>query len=926
MPTLVNKPRILVVEDEAIVARDIQSQLLGMGYASAGHATRAEQAIAMIGEQRPDLVLMDIQLAGAMDGITAAEVIRAQYAVPVVFLTAFASDDLLARAKLAEPFGYVLKPFSERELRSVLEMALYKHQAESKLRENEARFRTLVDWSPEAIAVHRDGILLYVNPAAIRMFGAASATDLLGKHLRDRVHPDDHSGLQARLDDVSTLSGTSPMVRHRLLKFDGVAIDTEIHATSISYDGAPARHLMIRDITVRKRAEQWQQHYADTLGMILAEAPIAAVLESLVRFAERQGDGMLCSILAINGVEIGPDAGSRGAAAQAGLRPCWSLPIVSSGSKVLGTFAVYRDEPSSPDEQERELIQQSSALAAVALEHAQHQEDRRLAKVVFEQSIEGIMVTDSAHRILMVNESFELVTGYSAAEVVGLPPNILDSGHYDPSLHQMMNESMADSGRWRGELWGRKKTGDIYPLSMSVATARGSDGAPSHFINIIADISDSKVQAARIEQLAFYDTLSGLPNRALFLDRLEQILANSKRHGGHGVILFLDLDRFKEINDSQGHAVGDLALAEVARRLQAAVRKEETLARLGGDEFVLIAESADHNAAVQIAGRLRKSLLEPLDLLGNAFSVGASIGIAFYPADGTSTEDLLKHTDIAMYRAKVGGGGGYRLYQPAMGDELEKRLNVAHRLARAIETGALQLYYQPQIDLADNRVIGAEALLRWNDPLLGWISPGEFIPIAEERGMMSALGDWVLTEACRQINAWAEAGLHIDGKLAINVSARQLEAPGMVERMLDIVRAANLKPEYFELEITESTMMVDPERAVKMMEWLSAEGFALSIDDFGTGYSSLAYLKRFAVSQIKIDISFVRSMLTDANDYAIVNTIIAMARSLGLHTTAEGVEEAEQAAALRALGCNFGQGYYFGRPEPAEDFMQKWLR
>ena len=845
MPTLVNKPRILIVEDEAIVARDIQLQLLEMGYESAGHATQAEQAIAMIGKRRPDLVLMDIQLAGAMDGIAAAEVIRAQYAVPVVFLTAFASDDLVTRAKLAEPFGYVLKPFSERELRTVLEMALYKHQAESKLRENEARFRTLVDWSPEAIAVHRDGILLYVNPAAIRLFGAASATDMLGKHLRDRVHPDDHSGLQARLDDISIQSETSPMVRHRLLKLDGAAIDTEINATSISYDGAPARHLMIRDITVRKRAEEWQQHYADTLGMIMAEAPIADVLESLVLFVERQGDGMLCSILllsadgkrleqgaapslptfyslAINGVEIGPDAGSCGAAAyasrevvaedvmthpcwipwrelaaQAGLRSCWSLPIFSSGSKVLGTFAVYRDEPSSPDAQERELIQQSSALAAVALEHAQHQEDRRLAKVVFEQSIEGIMVTDSAHRILMVNESFESLTGYSAVEVVGLPPNILDSGHYDPSLHQMMNESMADNGRWRGELWGRRKTGDIYPLSMSVATVRDSNGAPSHFINIIADISDSKMQAARIERLAFYDTLTGLPNRALFLDRLEQILANSKRHGGHGVILFLDLDRFKEINDSQGHAVGDLALAEVARRLQGAVRQEETLARLGGDEFVLIAESADHNAAVQIAGRLQDSLLEPLDLLGNAYSVGASIGIAFYPADGTSTEDLLKHTDIAMYRAKVDGGGGYRLYQSAMGDELEKRLNVAHRLARAIETGVLQLYYQPQIDLANNRVIGAEALLRWNDPLLGWISPGEFIPIAEERGMMAALGDWVLAQACRQINAWAEAGLRLNGKLAINVSARQLEAPGMVERMLDIVRAANLKPERF---------------------------------------------------------------------------------------------------------------------------------
>ncbi|MCX7041508.1 MAG: EAL domain-containing protein, partial [Gammaproteobacteria bacterium] len=702
------------------------------------------------------------------------------------------------------------------------------------------------------------------------------------------------------------------------------------------------------------------------------EATTTDVLDSLARFAECQSEGLLCSVLllspdgkrlihgsapslpafyvqALDGTPIGPDVGSCGAAAslgrlvvsedlmtdpnwepwrelasRAGLRACWSHPMLSADGRVLGTFAIYRAEPGAPSAKDVELIRRSAGLAAVALERAQHHEDRRLAKVVFEQSLEGIMVTDTNDRIIMVNRSFETLTGYTGAEVIGQKPDILDSSRDDTTAHAARHEALAALGRWAGEAWGRKSTGEIYPIAMSIAVVFDASGAPSHYISILADVSDQKIQAARIEQLAFYDSLTGLPNRALFLDRLEQTLVASKRHGGQGAILFLDLDRFKEINDSLGHAVGDMALVEVSRRFQAVSRKEETLARLGGDEFVLIAENADHQTAVRIASRLQRALSEPLDLMGQPYTVGASIGIAFYPADGNTSEDLIKRTDIAMYQAKA-SGGGYRLYQSEMGVELEKRLNIAKRLSHAMEAGELQLYYQPQLDLASEKVIGAEALLRWQDSVLGWISPADFIPIAEERGMMGPLGDWVLREACRQVNVWAESGLRLDGRLAINVSALQMEDPDIVGRLLEIVHEAGLSPDRFELELTESSMMVDPERAVEVMELLSAAGFGLSIDDFGTGYSSLAYLKRFAADQIKIDISFVRNMLTDADDHTIVTTIIAMARSLGLQTTAEGVEEAGQAAALLALGCDFAQGYFFGRPESAKAFQEKWL-
>ena len=863
------------------------------------------------------------------------------------------------------------RSYSLNSLQDISERKL----AEAALRESEDQFKTAFEYSAIGMClVALDGSFDKVNAALCDILGYEE-DELLARTFQDITHSDD---LKADLSELAKLlSGeiNSYMMEKRYFHRDGSIVPAMLAVSMVKDKFGKPKHFIsqVEDISERKRAEQWQQHYADTLSLIMAEAPTPAVLESLAVFAERQADGMLCSILllspdgkrllhgaapslpgffsmAFNNAEIGPNKGSCGAAAftgelvivedllahpnwapwrelaaKAGVGSCWSHPILSVGNKVLGTFAIYRREPSAPMKEDLQLIRQSASLAAIALERAQHNEDQRLAKVVFEQSIEGLMVTDVDDNVLMVNHAFEALTGYTSAEVIGKAPLIVDTDNADPATEYEKRESLAHNGRWQGEMQGRKKSGDNYSLAMSVATVHDVAGVPSHFISTLTDVSEQKIQAARIEQLAFYDALTGLPNRALFLDRLEHTLLASKRHGGQGALLFLDLDRFKEINDSQGHAVGDLALMEVARRFQGAARKEETLARLGGDEFVLIAENADVETAVLIATRLQRSLVEPLNLLGHPYSVGASIGIAFYPADGETSEDLIKRTDIAMYRAKA-SGGGYRMYQSDMGNELEKRLTIAKRLALAMETDELQLYYQPQIHLATGKLIGAEALLRWTDPVLGFVSPAEFIPIAEERGMISPLGDWVLKRACRQLQDWTDKGYSLGGHLAINVSALQFEDPDIVNRLLGIVQAANLSPELFELELTESSMMSDPERAIAVMESLSASGFGLSIDDFGTGYSSLSYLKRFAADQIKIDISFVRNMLIDADDHAIVTTIIAMARSLGLRTTAEGVEEAGQAAALNELGCDYAQGYYFGRPEPATTFVEKWFK
>ena len=843
------------------------------------------------------------------------------------------------------------------------------------MRESKEQFKSAFEHSAIGMALVKleEGRYLKVNPSMCTIVGYSEA-ELLRRTFQEITHPDDLDADLSQLRRLIAGEIQSYTMDKRYFHKDGSIVVVHL-AVSLVRDrfGVPTHHIaQVEDITERRRAEQWQQHYAETLELIAEEASTATVLDVIARFAERQGQGMLCSILllspdgkrllhgaapslptsyteAIDGVAIGPDVGSCGAAAftgqleiaadvmthpnwrpwralaeQVGVRACWSQPILSADNVVLGTFALYRREPSAPTARDLQLIRQSASLAAIALERARHHAEHRLAKVVFDNTAEGIMVTDLDNRVLMVNRGFEMLTGFAAADVVGRPHDILANRAEDPTLDATARDGMRSGGRWEGELLGKKKSGEVYPLTVSVTGTTDANGTPSHFICILADVSDQKIQAARIEQLAFYDPLTGLPNRALFLDRLEHTLVATKRHSGNGALLFLDLDRFKEINDSWGHAVGDLALAEVARRLLGASREEATLARLGGDEFVLLVEDADVETAVRIALRLQSALAEPLCLMAQSHSVAASIGIAMYPADGQTSEDLIKHADIAMYRAKV-GGGGYRLYQADMGADLEKRLTVANRLEQALEAGELQLYYQPQFDLASGRLVGAEALLRWNDPKLGWMDPGEFIPIAEGRGMMGRLGDWVLAEACRQLTAWRADGRRLDGRLAVNVSALQLEDPDIVGRLLHIVRAAQLVPGDFELELTESSMMRDPEQAVLVLDRLCAAGFTLAIDDFGTGYSSLAYLKRFAADQIKIDISFVRNMLIDADDHAIVTAIIAMARSLGLRTTAEGVEDTGQAAALLALGCDCAQGFHFGRPQPAHDVAQRWL-
>lgn len=548
----------------------------------------------------------------------------------------------------------------------------------------------------------------------------------------------------------------------------------------------------------------------------------------------------------------------------------------------------------------------------------------RLAAIL-EQTPDFVGTATPDGRVLYCNRSARRLLGIGENEDVS---NLrIADGHPEWASKIVLEEGIPTAmreGTWEGETALLSRDGRETPVSQVILAHSGADGKIEYLSTIVRDISGRIEAARRIEQLAYYDPLTGLPNRALFLDRLQLALALTHRRGGRFAVLFVDLDRFKEINDTQGHEVGDWVLRELAQRLRSVLRQEETLARVGGDEFVVLVLDADQVGAAKVAERIQAALAEPLVGQDQAFGIQASIGIAMYPDDGVLPGSLLKHADLAMYRAKA-EGGGFRFYHPEMSIQLTRRLELARRLDRILAQGELQLFYQPQVELVSGGLVGAEILLRWRDPEWGWISPAEFIPIAEERGMMRRLGEFVLEKACSQIRAWREAGLTLPKRFALNVAASQLQDPHFVTRIDAILEREGIAASCLELEITESTMMAEPEWALEVTRALRERGFSFAIDDFGTGYSSLSYLKRFRVDVLKIDGSFVREMLSDRSDHAIVQTIIAMAHSLDLKTLAEGVENPAQAERLLALGCDRAQGHHFGRAEAADAFARRWL-
>jgi len=545
----------------------------------------------------------------------------------------------------------------------------------------------------------------------------------------------------------------------------------------------------------------------------------------------------------------------------------------------------------------------------------------RQAAIVFENTHEGVIITDANEQILRVNRAFCEITGYAESEMRGQTPRLFQSDRQNPKFYAAMWASIRDADHWQGEIWNRRKNDEIYPALISISAVRNETGAVTQYVGILADLSAIKDSEAQLDFLAHYDPLTRLPNRRLLSTRLQHSLAAAHREGGSLALLMLDLDRFKDVNDSYGHPAGDELLQQVAARLTGRLRGIDTVARLGGDEFAVLLENLAHpQDAARIAVEIIAILGEPWRLTNGAdVRLGASVGISLFPAHGLTAEDLLQQVDAALYQAKTEGRGRFQYFSADLTQSARQRLELEARLRRALAEQQFRVYYQPQIDITSERIIGAEALVRWQDPEHGLIPPGHFIPVAEETGLISAISEWVLRETCRQGREWLDAGL-APLTLAVNLSAHQLHHGDIAATVLQALRDTGYPAAWLELELTESALMQRETEAVMILERLRGLGLRLAMDDFGTGYSSLAYLKRFPLDVLKIDKSFVDDIPQHRDDMEIAATIIAMGHNLGLKVLAEGVETSAQLAFLKLKGCDLYQGYLTSPPIPAEAF------
>jgi diguanylate cyclase (GGDEF)-like protein/PAS domain S-box-containing protein len=533
------------------------------------------------------------------------------------------------------------------------------------------------------------------------------------------------------------------------------------------------------------------------------------------------------------------------------------------------------------------------------------------------------MVVDMHGMIVAVNPAFTKITGWSAGEVTGRSWSVTRTGRNDQDLYWSMWRQLSETGFWRGELWSTRKDGETYLEWLTVSTVRDSAGKVAHYVGVFSDITRLKESQDKLDYLAHHDPLTGLPNRLLFQDRLLHALGRATREGQQLAVMFIDLDRFKNVNDTLGHHVGDELLKQVAIAFGSRVREGDTLARLGGDEFIVLLENvAGGFGARQVADKMMALFEQPFVVSGHELFVTGSIGISLFPDDGMDANLLVRNADVAMYQAKSRGRNGYQFYAPDMDGEGVERLRMEALLRRAIDRNEIFVHYQPQVEIDSGRLIGVEALVRWQNPELGLVSPVRFIPMAEETGFINQIGEWVLLEACRQMVRWDEAGLTVP-KMAVNLSVRQVERGAMAAQVSEVLAATGLAPRRLQLEVTESVIMNTGD-ALAFVHALHAIGVGLAIDDFGTGYSSLAYLKQLPVDVLKIDRSFIKDIALDSNDEAIAIAIIQLGKSMNLSVIAEGVENEEQAAFLLRHGCTRAQGYLYGRPVGPEELLQEW--
>jgi diguanylate cyclase (GGDEF)-like protein/PAS domain S-box-containing protein len=918
-------------------------------------------------------------------------------------------------------------------------------QAERSLAELQARYRQLVELSPDAIHIHQDGKLVFVNSACVRLFGAQSAEQLVGRSLLDFIHPDHREIVRERMRMLYEEKNVPGMVQ-KVMRLDGMIADVEIKAAPFTFEGKPAVQTVIRDIGERIRSEESLRQFR--AAMDLSPDLILLIDRETMRFVDVNATA--CRLLGYSRaelLELGPqdlapfsreqladayDRVSAGEAANSALemqhrRKDGSLLPVELVRRAVATreghiiVVIARDvternrveaELRSSHERFRQITEnirevfwvtdpeknmmlyispayeevwQRSRASLYASPwswlEAIHDEDReRVRAALKERQLQGKY--DEEYRIVRPDGSIRWIHDKAfpirdqqdrVYRVVGVADDISDRKHAEDGfrkaaehtrniLSSITDAFFAVDENWRftylnataeqllhreqAALLGRslweefpETLGSVFELNYRRAVAENVPVEFEEFFSPLKtwfevhaypyengmsvyfrDITERKRTEDRLSYLAQYDTLTGLPNRTLFRDRLERAIVRAKREGHLVAVMFLDLDRFKDINDNLGHSVGDEILVQVAARFKEQLREIDTTSRLAGDEFTFLIEGATRIEQVTaVADKILRVFAHPMNAAGNEVYVTGSIGIAL-SADGVhDVDELLKNADIAMYHAKQEGRNNYQVYSDAMHIRSSEKLSLETKLRRALERKEFALVYQPQVNLKTGRIVGAEALLRWNSPELGPVAPGRFIPLAEESGLIVPIGEWVIETACRQNRAWQDAGL-APIQVSVNLSPRQFRQKNLLERIVGILAEARLHARYLELEITESTVMHRAEEVVVTLASLDSIGVRLAIDDFGTGYSSLSYLKKFPVHKLKIDQSFVRDITVDGNDAAIVRAIIAMARSLDLQVIAEGVETREQLSFLGKLRCDEYQGYLFSKPVAAVEF------
>lgn len=830
--------------------------------------------------------------------------------------------------------------------------------------EQAAHVRKVLDGLPDGVVVvDGDGRVRDFNPSAEQIFGYA-AEDVIGRDagllLPAKSSPQAQGGLLLHLSQgAPSMVPGAPFVGVRR---DGSRVPLDLTVNTTELGGEVLAIGLLRDITQRLLTSRLNDFFNSLDRKVLHGRSPEDLDKDICEEACAAFDLPLCALLAWEQAELSyrAAAGVNDPEAVASAiqdlvaRPDVVAPLLDAArtgkllvvngeaapkivrmlpgayewvvaiplhqqSKVSGLLiAAGRSDQSIEEMLDR--LETMGGRVGAARQFVQDQRQLRLQGTAMAAAANAIFITDQDGHIEWVNDAFTRLSGYAAEEAIGQTPKLLHSGAQEAETYHRLWDTIKRGEVWRGEMVERRKDGSLYTVDQTVAPISDEMGRIAHFVAIHEDVTERKKAEERIRYLSNYDSLTRLPNRVLFRDHLYQAVSHARQTRGALAVMFIDLDRFSRVNDTLGHDVGDQLLMIVASRINAAAAPyAETIARIGGDEFAIIQTRLPNaDAAAALAQRVEEAVNQPTDLDGIEVRVGANVGIAIFPQDGEDPDHLIKNADMAMYRAIRSETESMFFFSNEMNDEARLRLSLEGDLRKALSQGHLRLFYQPQIDVATRRIIGCEALLRWNHPEKGMISPARFIPVAEDSGLILPIGEWVLEQALQQARAWQDAGLP-EITMAVNISAVQFRQQGLVERVRDAVESSGISADRLELELTESMLMQDAHEAVQLLKSLSDLGAQLAIDDFGTGYSSLSYLKQFPVDKLKLDQSFVRHMVEDHNDAVIARATIMLGHSLGLEVIAEGVETEEQYEYLRAEGCDVVQGYLFGRPMPGDD-------